>query len=106
MADVRTARKRLNAALSLLHHPIPEHHQDVRDDLLFAYQTLTHLAELDTAPLRKVRVYQDFRLHQGWARGLIEEALECLEEVQGSSKKHLKKLIAAADCVQDAYLLI
>ncbi|WP_189007936.1 hypothetical protein [Deinococcus roseus] len=106
MSDVRMARKRLKAALRLLDDPAPEHHQDVRSDLLVAYQTLTQLAEVHADPPRKVAVYQDYRLNRTRARTLVEEALQCLHDAKAFPRKSHLQLSIAADYVQDAYLMI
>ncbi|GEM44526.1 hypothetical protein [Deinococcus cellulosilyticus] len=106
MLDVRGARKRLKTAKELLHDPTPEHHQEVREDLLNAYQTLTTLAhdvvDLPSKPL----LLQDFRLNHNWSRDLIEDALLCLDDVKTHRTQREKLLMTAAEYVREAYLLI
>lgn len=60
MTDVRTARRHLQTALDLLHDPTPEHHLDVRYDLLEAFQTLTRLAHIKKKHPTKSRCIRIF----------------------------------------------
>lgn len=105
MSDVRKIKRQLITVLDLLQDPTPEHHQEVREDLLSAHQKLSQMADVNAPTPSKVAVYQDFRLHRTWAREHIESALECLQHL-GKTHGKRKKLTSAAEHLQDAYLLI